>query len=90
MSELVHGVYLVDGVGKPGRPGTLNVCLLVAEDGCATLVDTGFPGVVEALRATLTETGIAERSVRRVIVTHHHGDHTGGLPEVVAMSGADV
>ena len=28
-------------------------------------------------------------SLRRVIVTHHHVDHVGGLPEVVAASGAE-
>ena len=90
MSELLPGVHLVDGAGLPGRPGTLNVCLLVDETGRATLVDAGFPGIAQPLQATLTEAGIAEHSVRRVIVTHHHRDHTGGLPEVVALTGADV
>jgi glyoxylase-like metal-dependent hydrolase (beta-lactamase superfamily II) len=90
MSELLPGVFRVDRAGMPGRPGTLNVCLLVADDGSATLVDAGFPGIAEAVQATLAETRVSESSLRRVLVTHHHVDHTGGLPEIVAMSGADV
>ena len=90
MSQLLPGVFLVDRAGVPGSPGTLNVCLLVAEDGAVTLVDAGFPGIAEAIQTTFAETDTSERALRRVIVTHHHADHTAGLPEVVAMSGADV
>src|SRR5450759_3154188 len=64
MSELVPGVYLVDGVGLPGRPGTVNVCLLVSGDGTATLVDAGFPGVTEPLEATLAEAAMPRAALR--------------------------
>jgi glyoxylase-like metal-dependent hydrolase (beta-lactamase superfamily II) len=90
MSELLPGFYLVDGVGTPGRPGTVNVSLLVSGEGTATLVDAGFPGVAEKLSVTLHEAGIGPSAIRRVIVTHHHPDHTGGLPEVVALTGCEV
>jgi len=90
MSELLPGVFLVDGVGLPGRPGTVNVSLLVADDGTATLVDAGFPGIAEKLAATLLEAGLVPSAVRRVIITHHHPDHTGGLAEVIEMTGAEV
>ena len=90
MSQLLPGVFRVDGAGRPGMPGSLNVCLLVAENGEITLVDTAFPGILEPLRATLAETGVPNPSVRRIIITHHHPDHTGGIAEVVAEWGCDV
>jgi glyoxylase-like metal-dependent hydrolase (beta-lactamase superfamily II) len=89
MAEIMPGVHVVDGVGMPGRPGTVNVCLLVDKDEC-TLIDAGFPGVGQPLSAALASLGMPPTSVRRIIVTHHHFDHTGGLAEAVRLTGAEV
>lgn len=89
MSELLPGVVLLDGVGFPGRPGTVNVCLLV-EHGEVLMVDAGFPGVIDPLETGLEALALTPGSVRRILVTHHHLDHTSGLPEVVALTDAHV
>ena len=89
MSELAAGVHLVEGVAMPGRPGAVNVCLLVSS-GEATLVDAGFAGITEPLLRTLDEAGIRPRDVKRIIVTHPHSDHIGGLAEAVELTGAEV
>lgn len=89
MSQLVPGVHLVEGVAMPGRPGTVNVCLIVS-NGEGTLVDAGFPGVTGPLQDALAEARISAGDVRRIIVTHHHTDHVGGLAEAVALTGAEV
>ena len=75
------------GVGGPG--GTVNICLLV-EDGKITMVDAGLPGSSAGLLAYLDEIGLAPQAIRRIIITHHHIDHVGGLPETLELSGAEV
>ena len=90
MPEMEPGVHIVEmtspGVG-PGGP--MNLRLLVA-DGRATLVDAGLPGVSAPLLAYLAEIGLAPEAIKRVIITHHHIDHVGGLPEIIALTGAEV
>jgi glyoxylase-like metal-dependent hydrolase (beta-lactamase superfamily II) len=72
-----------------GANGPINLCLLV-EDGVATLVDAGIPGTSETLLSYLDEIQLAPQAVRRVIITHHHVDHVGGLPEIVKLTRAEV
>jgi glyoxylase-like metal-dependent hydrolase (beta-lactamase superfamily II) len=67
----------------------MNLCLLVAE-GEATLIDAGLPGVSAPLLAYLAEIGLPPEAIKRIIVTHHHIDHVGGLPEIIALTGAEV
>jgi glyoxylase-like metal-dependent hydrolase (beta-lactamase superfamily II) len=96
MAEILPGVYVIDGTGTaggagrpPGGGGTMNVCLLVDGDR-GTLIDAGLPGTGARLAEVLDAIGLTPSAVRRVIVTHHHLDHVGGLAEVVALTGAEV
>jgi glyoxylase-like metal-dependent hydrolase (beta-lactamase superfamily II) len=94
MSEILPGVHVVDGVTAPGAPGApgahVNVCLLV--DGRSiTMVDAGYRSSERhAVLDYLERIGAGPTDVRRVIITHHHPDHTGGLATVVAHTGAEV
>jgi hypothetical protein len=47
-----------------------------------TLIDTGVPGSGAAVRELVTG------SLDRVVLTHFHGDHTGGAAEIREWSGA--
>jgi glyoxylase-like metal-dependent hydrolase (beta-lactamase superfamily II) len=92
MTEILPGVHLIDGSDKLGaaRFGPTNVCLLV-DHGAVTMVDAGMPGVIgDRLLACLDGLGLEPQAVRRLIITHHHLDHVGGAPEVVALTGAEV
>jgi glyoxylase-like metal-dependent hydrolase (beta-lactamase superfamily II) len=91
MPEILPGVHVVDGVAPPGAPQqTVNVCLLVEDHGI-TMIDAGYKGAGRhALLDYLDRIGAGPTDVKRVIVTHHHGDHTGGLATVVAHTGAEV
>ena len=88
MGEILPGVHIVDGVSAPGAP--VNVCLLV-EDHSITMVDAGYRGTGRhAVLDYLEKIGHGPTDVHRVIITHHHQDHTGGLAAVVAHTGAEI
>ena len=83
MPEILPGVHVVPsapGAGLPGA-GAMNICLLV-EKGQITMIDAGLPGSSAAVLSYLDEIGLAPRAIRRIIITHHHVDHVGGLPEL--------
>jgi glyoxylase-like metal-dependent hydrolase (beta-lactamase superfamily II) len=69
--------------------GGTNICLLV-ENGHVTMIDAGLPGSSASLLAYLVEIGLTPQAIRRVIVTHHHVDHVGGLSELLELSEAEV
>lgn len=80
--EIVPGVHTIDSLGT-GR-----AYLAVDADG-VTLIDAGMVGTVGLLRARLRSLGFGLDDVRRVLLTHAHPDHTGGLAALVA-AGAEV
>lgn len=57
--------------------GSRGNSLLVEAAGTAVLVDAGFSG--RELDRRLTRLGVDPDTVRGVIVTHEHRDHTGGM-----------
>lgn len=74
----------------PFAVGPVNVFLL--RDDAVTLVDTGTntPEAEAALRAGLAAAGCKLSDIERVVLTHHHVDHTGLCRRVVDESGAEV
>src|ERR1700716_817244 len=55
-----------------------------------TLVDCGMPGDGVRILEALTELGRRPSDITRIIVTHAHADHFGGLAEVKAATGAEA
>ena len=74
MSVTRHGDHLL----KLTRQGWVN-CYLVVEDDGITVVDTGIPGSAKRILAAATEAG---GEVRRIALTHAHGDHVGSLKQL--------
>lgn len=72
--HVAEGVYRVDAIGLSNA---INVLLIEGEDGW-TLVDTGVASSVGRIGEALAVLGA--ENLRRIFLTHHHNDHTGGLP----------
>lgn len=82
MKELCDGVTQLD-------LGIANVYLVRGPD-TLTLVDTGGSRSPRKLRGELRQQGLSWRDLDRIIVTHAHFDHAGGLAAVREASGAEV
>lgn len=63
---------------------------LVVDGGEGLLVDSGYPGYLGQLEATVEDLGIGLHGIRAVIVTHHHVDHAGTAEAVRSRGGAAV
>jgi competence protein ComEC len=75
-SDLV--IYAIDVEGGQST-------LLVSPSGGSLLVDTGWPGSngrdPERIQAAMKDAGITQ--IDKVLITHFHTDHVGGVPELV-------
>src|SRR3954469_11285370 len=60
------------------RWGVVNAYLVREGDGSLTLVDTMFRGCGAAIRAAAEPVG----PIARIVITHAHWDHAGGLDEL--------
>ena len=83
MRDGVADVYMFEGLRGA------NAYLLVSEQDL-TMIDTGVPGDVDTISDQLSEGGFDLTAVKRIILTHAHGDHIGGCVELVQRSGAQV
>lgn len=59
---------------------TLTVWMVKEEDGW-TLVDTGMPFMAKGIAKFVEEAGAGP--LKRILLTHGHGDHVGGVKEVL-------
>ncbi len=63
---------------------------VVETDRGLLLVDVGLPGSLEKIEGELDDAGLSLVNVDGVVLTHHDGDHAGGLAEVLEHTGATV
>jgi len=73
-----HGQNLI----KLTRLGAVNFYLVREEDGL-TVVDTGIGGSAKGI---LVAAQAAGAPIRRITVTHGHGDHTGSLDALITLA----
>ncbi|MBI4299157.1 MAG: MBL fold metallo-hydrolase [Chloroflexi bacterium] len=55
-----------------------------------TLIDTGGPGSYEHLAQGIEQAGFRVADIERVIITHGHLDHDGGVAQLMAQNGAQL
>jgi competence protein ComEC len=72
-------IYFIDVEGGQAT-------LFVSPEGESMLIDTGFPGNngrdADRIAAVAKQAGL--KHIDHLLITHYHGDHVGGVPEVAA------
>lgn len=79
--EIVPGLHSVRLLGS-------KAFLVVGDD--ITIIDAGLQGSGPLLRRYVERIGRSVRDVTRIVCTHGHPDHIGGVREIAAMTGAEV
>ncbi len=79
--EIVPGVHGVRVIGATAH--------LIVEDEI-TLIDAGHRGSGTLVTRYLARIGRSVRDISRIVCTHGHPDHIGGVAEVASASGAAV
>lgn len=80
--RLFPDIHHVDGVA-------CNVYIIDEPDGL-TLIDAGMPGAVKRILGAVASLGREPREVKRILVTHQHIDHIGGLAAIADATGAEI
>ncbi len=87
MAEILPGVHQVEGV-DPSPEFSTHVYLLKDKGPTWTLVDTGLPGSHAAILAYLARLKVEPTAVKKILLTHLHRDHTGGLQVITERTRA--
>ena len=79
--EVAEGLHAVRLIGS-------NSYVIVDDE--ITLIDAGHRGSIRLLRAYLKRIGRDLDDITRIVCTHGHPDHIGGVGEIASASGAQV
>ncbi|WXG43449.1 MAG: MBL fold metallo-hydrolase [Promethearchaeati archaeon SRVP18_Atabeyarchaeia-1] len=75
--QLLGNVHLIQGSGFDG-----NIYVL-RDRNSVTLIDTGTGLSVSDIYRYVESLGLRKEAIRKVVLTHVHIDHSGGLPRIV-------
>jgi len=88
---LTTPVKLADDVYRIGTLGPyINAYLFVESSGSLTLVDAGLKGAPKKIVSAIESLGKKPSDVTRIVLTHAHPDHAGGLKRMHEETGARV
>jgi glyoxylase-like metal-dependent hydrolase (beta-lactamase superfamily II) len=83
MKNILPGIHYFTGL-IAGR-----VYLLEDPDGL-TLIDASIPPAPKAILRQIKAAGWQPSDIKRILITHAHPDHVGGVPELQKATGAEI
>ncbi len=86
-SEIVKDIFIVGGPDiTDGRDG----CIYLLNFGELILIDAGAGWSVENVIGNIKKLGFDPKNLSKIILTHCHIDHIGGVPEIKKRFGSQV
>ena len=83
MKQIIPGLHSFTGL-LVGR------AYLIEDADGLTLIDTSLPIAADRIVRQLEASGRKANDVKRILITHAHPDHVGGLPKLKELTGAQV
>ncbi len=80
---IAPGIHMLGGL-EP------SVAYVVESSDGLILIDSGVEGDARSLKSQMSELGLDWRRVCAILITHVHGDHSGGAERIRAETGAKV
>lgn len=90
MTQITPRVYSIEGITHPDPRAKVFPYLFVEVPDDLTLIDPSFLSKLPALEKYLLDEGYDIKSVKRIILTHVHMDHSQAANEVKRKSGAKI
>jgi glyoxylase-like metal-dependent hydrolase (beta-lactamase superfamily II) len=85
--EIIKDIYIVGGPDiTDGRDG----CIYLINLGELILIDTGAGWSVDKIINNIQKLGLSSKDLNKVILTHCHIDHIGGMPEIKKRFGSKI
>ncbi len=86
-SEIIKDIFIVGGPDiTDGRDG----CVYLMNFGEMILIDTGAGWSVENIIKNIEKLGLDCKNLNKIILTHCHIDHIGGVPEIKKRFGSKI
>ncbi len=87
LSEIAEDTFIVGG---PDITDGRDCCVYLMNLGELILIDTGAGWSVENIIGNIKKLGFDPKNLGKVLLTHCHIDHIGGVPEIKKKFGAKV
>jgi glyoxylase-like metal-dependent hydrolase (beta-lactamase superfamily II) len=86
-SEITKDIFIVGGPEiTDGRDG----CVYLINLGELTLIDTGAGWSVDRIINNINKLGFNSKNLNKILLTHCHIDHIGGVPEIKKRFGPKI
>jgi glyoxylase-like metal-dependent hydrolase (beta-lactamase superfamily II) len=88
--QVAAGVHAMSGLNPPGLAGADTLAYVIDAGQGLVVIDTGMDPECRSLLRQFDILGYSPQSIRAILLTHQHGDHSLGAERLRQLSGAPI